>query len=60
MTEDPKVLYVQQVEQYAETDSSAGLGYLTMVTDSGAELAWRFEEVGVEGVAVTTEVTIAV
>jgi hypothetical protein len=60
MTEDPQVLYIRQVEESAETATSAGLGYLTMVTDYGAELAWRFEEVGGDGVAVTTEVKIAV
>lgn len=60
MSEDPNELYIQQLEENAMTDSSAGLGYLTMVNDYGAELAWHFEDVGDDGVAVTTEVKVAV
>lgn len=60
MSEDPNELYMQQLEENAMTDSSAGLGYLTMVNDYGAELAWHFEDVGDNGVAVTTEVKVAV
>lgn len=60
MSEDPNELYIQQLEENAMTDSSAGLGYLTMVNDYGAELAWHFEDVGDNGVAVTTEVKVAV
>ena len=60
MSEDPNELYIQQLEENAKTDSSAGLGYLTMVNDYGAELAWYFEDVGDNGVAVTTEVKVAV
>jgi len=60
MSEDPNELYIQQLEENAMTDSSAGLGYLTMVNDYGAELAWYFEDVGDNGVAVTTEVKVAV
>ncbi len=60
MNTDPNELYIQQLEENAMTDSSAGLGYLTMVNDYGAELAWQFEDVGDNGVAVTTEVKVAV
>lgn len=60
MNTDPNELYIQQLEENAMTDSSAGLGYLTMVNDYGAELAWQFEDMGDNGVAVTTEVKVAV
>lgn len=60
MSEDPNELYMQQLEENAMTDSSAGLGYLTMVNDYGAELAWHFEEAGDNGVVVTTEIKVAV
>lgn len=40
---DPNELYLQQLEENALSDSSAGLGYLTMINDYNAELAWRFE-----------------
>lgn len=60
MSEDPNELYIQQLEENAVTDSSAGLGYLTMVNDYSAELAWCFEVVGDKGVIVTTEVKLVV
>lgn len=60
MNTDPNELYIQQLEENAMTDSSAGLGYLTMINDYGAELAWQFEDLGDKGVAVTTEVKVAV
>lgn len=60
MNEDPNELYIQQLEENAMTDSSAGLGYLTMVNDYGAELAWYFDDQGENGVTVTTEVKVAV
>jgi hypothetical protein len=60
MNADPNELYIQQLEENAMTDSSAGLGYLTMINDYGAELAWHFEDLGDEGVAVTTEIKVAV
>lgn len=60
MNEDPNELYIQKLEENAMTDSSAGLGYLTMVNDYGAELAWHFEDVGDDCVAVTTEVKVSV
>ena len=60
MNEDPNELYIQQLEENAMTDSSAGLGYLTMVNDYGAELAWYFDDQGENGMAVTTEVKVAV
>lgn len=60
MNTDPNELYIQQLEENAMTDSSAGLGYLTMVNDYGAELAWQFEDLGDKGVAVTTEVKVTV
>ena len=60
MNADPNELYIQQLEENAMTDSSAGLGYLTMINDYGAELAWHFEDFGDKGAAVTTEIKVAV
>lgn len=60
MNTDPNELYIQQLEENAMTDSSAGLGYLTMINDYGAELAWHFEDLGDKGVVVTTEIKVAV
>jgi hypothetical protein len=55
---DPNELYLQQLEQNALTDSSAGLGYLTMMNDYGAELAWRFEPVDAGHYRVITQVML--
>lgn len=60
MTNDPNELYFKKIEENAMSDSSAGLGYLTMINDYGAELSWRFENIGDTGVAVTTEVKLMV
>ena len=45
LTEDTDELYVEQIERNADDDSdgASGLGFLTMINDYGASLAWRFE-----------------
>jgi hypothetical protein len=45
LTQDPVELYRQQVLSRADdaTHTSSGLGYLTMLNDYGARLAWQFE-----------------
>ncbi len=55
---DPGELYLQQLEENALTDSSAGLGYLTMINDYAAELAWRFEPADNGSFRVISQVTI--
>jgi hypothetical protein len=63
LTEDPQMLYLQQVEQNAanvnSTDSQLGL--LTMVNDYNARLAWKFESPAQtpETIVVTTMVELA-
>ncbi|WP_018954000.1 slr1658 superfamily regulator [Thioalkalivibrio sulfidiphilus] len=57
---DPNELYIQQLEEGAVSEGSAGLGYLTMINDYGAELAWRFEPLVSHGFRVTTQVTIKI
>ena len=44
LTEDTDALYTEQLERNAagENEGASGLGYLTMVNDYGASLAWRF------------------
>ncbi len=46
LTEDPADLYVEQLERNAEDDAEegSGLGFLTMIQDYGASLAWKFDE----------------
>ena len=55
---DPGELYLQQLEHNAVSERSAGLGYLTMINDYGAELAWRFEPLDGGACRVTTQVTL--
>ncbi len=43
LTEDVTDLYIQQVERNALGGSGSHLGLLTMMSDYGAQLAWRFE-----------------
>lgn len=44
LTMDTNDLYIEQLERNAnaEGDSGSGLGFLTMVNDYGAQLAWQF------------------
>lgn len=57
---DPGELYIQQIEEGAVSEGSAGLGYLTMINDYGADLAWRFEPLTAGGFRVTTQVVIKI
>ncbi len=42
---DPDELYLEQMEENALEDSEQSrMGFLTMILDYGAELAWEFEE----------------
>ena len=47
LSEDPNELYIRQIEAGAEDEHTptSHLGFLTMLTDYGAELAWKFETV---------------
>ena len=61
LTEDPNDLYIEQLERNAEEDAEegSGLGFLTMINDYQARLAWRFD--GDEGYSrVTCMVTLTV
>ena len=64
LTEDPNELYLEQIERNAEDDSdgSSRLGFLTILNDYGATLAWKFTDCAQDGddVAVTTMVQLAV
>ncbi len=57
---DPGELYMQQLEHNAISEGTAGLGYLTMINDYGADLAWRFEPSASGGFRVTTQVTLPI
>lgn len=62
LAEDTNELYLEQIERNAEDDSdgSSGLGFLTILNDYGAALAWKFTDSAQEGddVAVTTLVQL--
>ena len=64
LSEDTNVLYLEQLESNADDngDDSSGLGFLTIVNDYGADLAWKFTDGAQEGddVAVTTLVKLPV
>lgn len=64
LTEDPDALYLEQLERNAEDDSDgvSGLGFLTLLHDYGATLAWKFTDGAPDGdgVAVTTMVQLSV
>lgn len=64
LVEDPGELYLEQLERNAEDDGddSSGLGFLTILNDHGATLAWKFTDGAQEGddVTVTTLVRLSV
>jgi hypothetical protein len=57
---DPNELYILQLEKSDERQS--GLGFLTMLSDYGAELGWKFEALPNESteMAVTTLVQLSI
>jgi hypothetical protein len=59
-TSDPGELYILQLEEGAAAEGSAGLGYLTMINDYGADLAWRFEPTEGDAFRVTTQVVLKI
>jgi hypothetical protein len=63
LTEDPQLLYMEQVEKNAAGESSGSqLGLLTMVNDYQARLGWKFETSAMapDVIVVTTMVRLAV
>ena len=46
LTEDPNDLYMEKLiaDEEDEGSSSSGVGYLTMINDWNAKLAWKFDE----------------
>lgn len=59
VTSDPNEMYLEQLENSAD-GSGSGLGFLTMINDYSAELAWKFEAAGPDTVTVTTHVALAI
>lgn len=57
---DPDELYILQLEK--SDDGQSGLGFLTMLSDYGAELGWKFEALPNESteMAVTTLVQLSI
>lgn len=64
LTEEPNELYMERLTANAEgnNEGGSGLGFLTMLNDYGAQLAWKFcsQEQGPNDVVVTTMVRLAV
>jgi hypothetical protein len=64
LSEDPDDLYLRQLEKNAaeENESDSGLGFLTMINDYDAKLAWKFETVQQvpQLVSVTTMVQLTI
>ena len=64
LTADTNALYTEQLERNAnaEGDTGSGLGFLTMLNDYGAILAWKFGNLVHDGddVALTTMVRLPV
>lgn len=59
VTSDPNDLYLEQLEKSSD-GGPTGVGFLTMINDYGARLAWRFEPAGPEAIRVTTQVVLAI
>lgn len=56
---DPDELFMRKLEESAMSDTSSGLGYLTMINDYHASLGWQFDvNDGVHKVA--TQVVISI
>jgi hypothetical protein len=64
LTEDTYELYAEQLERNADAEggTGSGLGFLTMLNDYGALLAWKFGKLVQDGddVALTTMVRLPV
>jgi hypothetical protein len=61
LTEDPCELYMAQLERNAadDYDGASRLGFLTMLNDYDATLAWKFKSLSQDVVTVTTMVRFA-
>ncbi|MGD1910534.1 MAG: DUF6272 family protein [Rivularia sp. (in: cyanobacteria)] len=64
MNSDPDELFIRKLEENAESENteSSGLGFLTMINDYSAKLAWKFDTVEQDSpvMTVTTMVELAV
>ncbi len=62
LTEDTDELYIRKIESNADDDTDSGLGFLTIINDYEASLAWKFENVQGEPdvMAVTTMVGLPI
>ena len=64
LSEDPSELYMEQLMNNAEDEESegGGLGFLTMLNDYGANLAWKFQpsEQNPDTMTVTTLVKLSI
>ena len=62
LTEDLNELYMAQLERNAanDHDGASRLGFLTILNDYGATLAWKFKSLSQDAVTVTTMVRFSV
>jgi hypothetical protein len=52
-------MFMRKLEESALSDTSSGLGYLTMINDYHAALGWKFDDHG-DVHKVTTQVVIKI
>ena len=59
---DPQEMYIRQVEQNLENETSSRLGYLMMMNDYSAKIGWKFEcqSTPLNVITVTTVVSLTV
>ncbi|MEO1377334.1 MAG: ATP-binding protein, partial [Cyanobacteria bacterium J06635_10] len=64
MNSDPDELFIRKLEENSERENtdSSGLGFLTMINDYSAKLAWKFDIIEQDSpvMTVTTMVELAV
>lgn len=59
-SKDPNELYLEQLMNSEKADNESGLGFLTMMNDYNAALAWKFENLEDQAVIVTTLVQLPI
>jgi hypothetical protein len=55
---DPEELYIHQIEQNVDNDTSSRLGYLMMINDYSAQVGWKFKTIQSDP-PLTTVTTVA-
>ncbi len=59
LTSDPEELYIHQVEQNLENETSSRLGYLMMINDYSAQIGWKFQTVQTDPLLITVTTVVS-